>query len=136
MIDVSPLAKAVGQLSSAIQEQRAEPERLLLRAGLSQTFEYTFELSHKMLRRYLASVEASPDEAMQLSFEGLIRRADELQLIASPVAVWKEFRQARTETSHIYNEEKAVGVVAKIPDFYKEAKFLLDRLQERTQANA
>jgi nucleotidyltransferase substrate binding protein (TIGR01987 family) len=135
MIDVTPLEKAAGQLHDAVVEQAREPDRILLRAGLIQTFEYTFELSHKMIRRYLADTEPSPDAVAELTFEGLIRRANELGLVASPVAVWKDFRQARTDTSHTYNEEKAVGVVARIPAFAQEATFLLKRLQERTQSN-
>ena len=134
MIDVSPLAKAVIQLRDAIEEQAREPERLLLRAGLIQTFEYTYELSYRMTRRYLEAISANQDDVDLLTFEGLIRRADELGLVLSPVAVWKEFRKARTDTSHTYNEEKALGVVAKIPAFEKEATYLLQRLQERTAA--
>ena len=134
MIDFTPLEKAVAQLESAIEEQAREPERILLRSGLIQTFEYTFELSHKMVRRYLSATEPSPDSVAELSFEGLVRRADELGLISSPISVWKDFRHARTETSHTYNEEKAVAVTARIPAFAQEAAFLLKRLQERTQS--
>ena len=135
MIDFSPLAKAVIQLQNAIVEQSREPERFLLRAGLIQTFEYTYELSHKMLRRYLASTEPNPGTVAELTFEGLIRRASELGLVSAGVAQWKDFRQARAETSHTYDEEKALGVVARIPAFAHEAAFLLERLQERTDSN-
>jgi nucleotidyltransferase substrate binding protein (TIGR01987 family) len=136
MIDFTPLAKAVMRLDSAIEEQAREPDRLLLRAGLIQTFEYTFELSHKMIRRYLADTEPNPDDVAALTFEGLIRRADELGLVSKPVATWKDFRQARTDTSHTYNEEKAVAVVSRIAPFAHEAAFLLKRLQERTRPYA
>ena len=70
LIDLTPLAKAASHLRSALVEQAAEPERLLLRAGLIQTFEYTFELSHKIIRRYLAATEPSPDAVAELTFEG------------------------------------------------------------------
>ncbi len=136
MIDLTPLAKASEQLQSAIKEQALEPQRLLLRAGLIQTFEYTFELSHKMIRRYLLETEPSPEIVAEYTFEGLIRRADELRLVVSPVAVWKDFRQARTETSHTYNEDKAVRVLARIPAFAEEVTYLLARLQERIQSHA
>jgi nucleotidyltransferase substrate binding protein (TIGR01987 family) len=136
MIDFTPLEKAVTQLQNALVEQAREPDRLLLRAGLIQTFEYTFELSYKMIRRYLADTEPNPDDVAALTFEGLIRRADELGLVASPVAVWKDFRQARTDTSHTYNEEKAVAVVSRIAPFAQEAEFLLKRLQEKTRPHA
>ncbi len=136
MIDVTPLAKAAEQLSSAIQEQALEPQRLLLRAGFIKIFEYTYELSWKMIKRYLQATEPDPDSVAGLWFEGIIRRADELGLVASPVAVWKEFRKARTDTSHTYNEEKAISVVAQIPTFAKEVQYLLSRLQERTRLHA
>ena len=136
MIDLSPFKSAVGQLQSAILEQASEPHRILLRAGLIQTFEYTFELSHKMIRRYLSETEPSPTAVAELTFEALIRRADELGLVVSPVATWKDFRQARTDTSHTYNEKKAESVLARIPAFAQEAAFLLKRLEERTQSNA
>jgi nucleotidyltransferase substrate binding protein (TIGR01987 family) len=136
MIDFTPLEKAVTQLQNALVEQAREPDRLLLRAGLIQTFEYTFEISYKMIRRYLAATEPNPDDVAALTFEGLIRRADELGLVASPVAIWKDFRQARTDTSHTYNEEKAVAVVSRIPPFAQEAAFLLKRLQEKTRPHA
>ena len=136
MMDITPLANAVIQLHSAIEEQALEPHRVLLRSGLIQTFEYTFELSHKMIRRYLARTEPDPDQVAKLTFEGLIRRADELGLIASPVSAWKEFRQARTDTSHTYIEEKALIVVALIPVFAREADYLVEQLQERIRASA
>lgn len=135
MIDLSPLSKAVDQLQSAMVEQAREPDRVLLRAGLIQTFEYTFELCHKMLRRLLLEIEPSREAVADLSFEGLIRRADELGLVLSPVATWKEFRQARNQTSHTYNEKKAQDVLSRIPAFAEEASFLLKRLEERTQSN-
>jgi nucleotidyltransferase substrate binding protein (TIGR01987 family) len=135
VIDVTPLAKAVAQLSSAIEEQALEPQRLLLRAGLIQTFEYTYELSWKMIKRYLQATEPDTEGVAGLSFEGIIRRADELGLVASPVAVWKDFRQARTDTSHAYDEAKAISVVSRIPAFAQEVQYLLSRLQERTQSH-
>jgi nucleotidyltransferase substrate binding protein (TIGR01987 family) len=136
MIDVTPLGEAVAQLHSAIEEQAREPDRILLRAGLIQTFEYTFELSHTMIRRYLLETEPSPAAVAELSFGGLIRRADELGLVVSPVAVWKDFRLARTNTSDTYNEEKAVSILARIRPFAEEVTFLPKGLQERTQSNA
>ena len=135
MIDLTAFRNAVQQLSSAIQEQSREPERPLLRAGLIQTFEFTYELSHKMLKRYLLSVTPSPEQIDLLTFEGLIRLGDEAGLLLSPIAVWKDFRKARTETSHTYTEEKAVAVLNRIPAFEQEAKHLLERLRERIESH-
>ena len=124
MIDLSPPRKAVQQLTFALEEQAREQDRSLLRAGVIQTFKYTYELAHKMLRRYPASVDPSLREIKDLHFEGLIRRGDKAGLVASPVAVWKGFREARSMTSHTYNEAKAEEVMAKVPAFHREVTFL------------
>jgi hypothetical protein len=84
-----------------------------------------------MIRRYLADTEPSPAVVAELTFEGLIRRAGELGLVSEPIVTWKEFRKARTDTSHTYNEANALSVVARIPAFAQEAAFLLKRLDER-----
>jgi nucleotidyltransferase substrate binding protein (TIGR01987 family) len=130
-LDLTPLAKAVGQLGSAIQEQAAEPNRLLLRAGLIQTFEYTYELGYRVLKRYLESVAANPAAPEFSTFEGVIRLGDQAGLLLSPIATWKTFRQARNDTSHTYREDKALDVLSRIPAFEKDVQFLLARLQER-----
>jgi len=41
---------------------------------LIQRFEFTHELSHKMLRRYLKETAASPEEIDRIPFADLIRR--------------------------------------------------------------
>jgi nucleotidyltransferase substrate binding protein (TIGR01987 family) len=132
MIDVTPLTKASERLSEALREQALEPDRVLLRAGTIQTFEFTYELSFRILKRYLEANAANPNDIELLTFEGVIRLGDQSGLLLSPVAKWKDFRQARTDTSHTYNEEKAIKVLARIPDFDKEVKFLLERLRERS----
>jgi nucleotidyltransferase substrate binding protein (TIGR01987 family) len=103
-----------------------------LRDGLIQRFEFTYELTHKLLRRYLESTAADPDDVRSLTFEGLIRLGDEQRLLLSDVAQWKRYRKARTDTSHTYNEQTAIGILPVIPVFIQEAEFLLDRLKERT----
>lgn len=138
MIDLSPMASAVRNLTEAVQlvgtthENVQEPVRLLLRAGLIQTFEYNYDLAIGMMTRYLKSVVPNPSSPDLGVFEELIRVADERQLLLSPFATWKMFRQARNNTSHTYSEVKALAVVKAIPVFEKEVRYLLARLQERT----
>lgn len=138
MIDLSPMANAVRNLTEALQvvetapEQMPTPMRLLLRAGLIQTFEYNYELAIVMMTRYLRSVTPDLSRRDLGVFEELIRVADERGLVRSPFAVWKEFRQARNDTSHTYNETKAIAVVDVVPAFEAEVRYLLAQLQERT----
>jgi nucleotidyltransferase substrate binding protein (TIGR01987 family) len=102
-----------------------------LRDGLIQRFEVTYELSHKMLRRYLKETAASPDEIERLSFGDLIRRGNAEGLVRSEWPAWRRFREMRTRTSHTCDARVASEVVAAIPAFLIEAEHLCAELQRR-----
>lgn len=131
MIKLTPLANAIDRLKEGIAAQANDAQNTLLRDGLIQRFEFTYELAHTLLRRYLESVAANPDDVRMLTFEGLIRLGDEQGLLMSDVAQWKGYRKARTDTSHTYDEKTAAGIISLIPTFAQEAEFLLARMKER-----
>lgn len=130
-LNATPLAKAVQRLREGLARHRAEPNDEQLRDGLIQRFEFTFELSHRMLRRYLRSAAASPDEIDGLSFADLIRTGNAQGLLRAEWSVWRNFREMRTRTSHSYDEKSALDVVAGIPSFLEEAEYLLTELRKR-----
>ncbi len=135
MLDLSPLENAVSQLTRALEYAGSDLARsdaelsTLLRAAAIQAFEYTYELSHKMLRRHLEATEADAAGVRSLSFNGLIRLGWARGLLDEELAAWIAFREARGATSHTYNERKAQAVFEAIPRFLAEARFLLSRLQ-------
>jgi len=136
-LDTSSLRNAIGQLEEALAFCNGELARSnakiahLFRTAAIQTFEFTYELSWKMLRRYLEVTSATPEAVDQMAFPDLIRTGSEQALLLSGWDVWKDFRKARGITSHVYDEAKANEVFAVIPRFRDEARFLLNRLEER-----
>ena len=134
-LDLSALAKAIAQTEDALDLSAsdlasANPRLALhLRAAAIQAFEFTYELTIKMLRRYMATIEANPAEIDAWSFNELIRRGWETGVIRAELVVWKTFRRHRGATSHAYNEQKALEVFAAIPSFLDEARFLRDQLR-------
>lgn len=102
-----------------------------IRDGLIQRFEFTYELSHKMLKRYLEAASANPTEFDGADFQYLIRSGNEQGLLLSAWPEWRHFRDMRAKTSHTYDEEVALTVVDAIPSFLSEAKHLLANLQQR-----
>ena len=54
-----------------------------MRGGAFQAFEYTYELSVRMIKRYLEQVSANPAEVNGLSFQDLIGRAGQQGLVLS-----------------------------------------------------
>uniref|UniRef100_E6PF34 Nucleotidyltransferase substrate binding protein like protein n=1 Tax=mine drainage metagenome TaxID=410659 RepID=E6PF34_9ZZZZ len=130
--DLSPLESAVRRLTEGLARYEGDIADTQIRDGLIQRFEFTYELSHKMLKRYLESVSPSPDEVDRMPFADLVRSGTEQGLLLSDWASWKNFRAMRAMTSHVYNEGIALEVVHGIPAFLAEAEFLLQQLQERT----
>ena len=80
-LDLSALEHALDQLESGLARAKADPADELLRDGVIQRFEYTYELSHRSLKRYLVLTEASPEAIELSSFQVLIRVGAERGLL-------------------------------------------------------
>ena len=85
-----------------------------------------------MLKRYLEQVSANPAEFDQMSFQDLIRTANEQGLLQGDWTDWKQYRDMRSRTSHTYDEAVALAVVQGIEKFLAEAVFLQNKLQQKT----
>lgn len=72
-LSVIPLRNAVQRLREGLARHQSEPADEQLRDGLIQRFEFTYELSHRTLRRHFTQTAASPDEIAQMPFADLIR---------------------------------------------------------------
>ncbi len=135
-LDFSPLKNAITQLEKSLKfatspQAQSNPELFeQLRNSVIQCFEFTYELSHKMLKRYLKERSASPDDIELGTFADLIRTGNEQKLLRSDWARWKVYRQARTDSSHTYDEEKAIVVYQIAPEFLEEAKYLYQQLNK------
>lgn len=132
-LDLTPLENAVARLREGLARSAAEPTDTQLRDGLIQRFEFTYELSHKMLKRYLEQAAPSPQTYDTADFQYLIRSANEQGLLRSDWPAWRRFRELRGKTSHTYDEAVAKDVVAEIPAFVDEATHLLSELQARNR---
>jgi nucleotidyltransferase substrate binding protein (TIGR01987 family) len=130
-LDVTPLANVTARLREALVRHQAEPLDEQLRDGLIQRFEFTYELSHKTLRRYLQETAPSSEDVVQMSFAELIRAGNAQGLLCAEWPEWRHFREIRTRTTHTYDAATAAAVVAEIPPFLEEAEFLCAELRKR-----
>jgi len=137
MLDLTPLERAIAQLEEALELCEAGFEshdprlKRHLRAAAIQAFEFTYELSFKMMKRHLATNSANPTEVDRMTFNGILREAFRRGLVKSELREWQKFREKRGTTSHTYDEEKAQQVFEAIPVFLPEVRFLRDELQRR-----
>ncbi|MBI1757584.1 MAG: nucleotidyltransferase substrate binding protein [Fimbriimonas ginsengisoli] len=130
-LDITSFTQAVGRLEEGLARYQGEPGDTQLRDGLIQRFEFTYELAHKMLKRYLEMSAASPVEVDAMPFQDLIRTGNEQGLQRGEWSDWRRYREMRGKTSHTYDEAIALEVVSGIPTFLDEVRFLRDRLAER-----
>ena len=63
----------------------------------------------------------------------LIRSANEQGLLKGDWPAWRGYRDMRSKTSHTYDESVALQVVAEIPAFLQEARFLNTQLHSRNK---
>lgn len=124
-IDYSVLRKAIDSLGDAL----AQPKTAYTRDATIQRFEYTFELSWKTLRRYLAEETGSDG----FNIKDLFRVAGRQGLISS-VDDWFGYLKARNLTSHTYNERTAEETYQVASEFFPAAAALLGELERRSGA--
>jgi nucleotidyltransferase substrate binding protein (TIGR01987 family) len=130
-LKITPLQRAVSRLEEALTAHLRSPADTLIRDGLVQRFEFTYEISQRLIRRYLADNIVPPEDIAEMTFADIIRLANQNQLLLGDWPRRKGWRDMRARTSHSYDEQVARDVVAAIPGFLDEARFLRDRLSER-----
>lgn len=134
MLDWSSLEKAVSALQLTLtvyskHNQKDENLNRLMKSGVIQHFEFTYELSWKFMKRWLG--DALGKSAVDgLSRQGLFRLAAEYKLIDS-IEQWMLFHRARNETSHTYDENTAEEVFHTAQAFLPYAESLLERLKSK-----
>lgn len=130
MLDFSSFEKALTSLQRVLVRSAGTPGDDDLRDACIQRFEYTYELSFKMLKRQLEQELPASAELDHLPFKEIIRIGAERGLIMAPER-WFDYRDKRNITSHTYNEQKAREVYSVLDDFAADASDLLARLTTR-----
>lgn len=131
-LDFSSFQKVLASLKVALARAQLASDDAELRDACIQRFEYTYELAYKMLMRCLKNISANPTEIDSLPFRDCLRVGAESHLIAS-VEEWFDFRKARNQTSHAYDQDQAEEVFKILPKFVKAAEDLLQKLQATNQ---
>jgi len=126
-LEIEPLEKAIIQLETGIERAQQNQDDELVRDGVIQRFEYTMDLSWKLLQRYLKT-DLQVEESAIRSKKDLFREAARLKII-SDAERWIAHYEARNATSHDYDQEKAKAVYAQVLLFLPDVKKLLEALR-------
>jgi nucleotidyltransferase substrate binding protein (TIGR01987 family) len=135
-LELSSYEKAITSLDMALKAYAAasqpegSTERELMRDGVIQRFEYTFELAWKLVKRYLE--EYGLERVDSLTNRDLFRVGFEQGLLRDAEA-WLNYLKSRNLTSHTYEPATAKIVFQSAQAFLGDARFLLDQLHTRAQ---
>lgn len=131
VLNLVSFEKALNSLDEIIVRYQKEKEDTAIRDALIQRFEYTYSLAIKMIKRYLKIYLTENEEVDTMDFNRTIREANRIGILLNNLEIWTIYRQKRNMTSHTYDEKKALEVVDIVNDFFKDAKYLLQKLKER-----
>lgn len=128
--EIVPFERAIQRLEEGLVRYQSDTTDTLVRDGLIQRFEFTYEIGHKVLKHYLEFASANPEQFDRMTFQDLIRTANELGLLLGEWVDWRGFREMRGKTSHTYEEKISLEVIYNLPRFLDEAVYLRDRLRD------
>lgn len=117
---VQNFIKALNKLKEGLTQYNEKNE--LLRDGIIQRFEFTFELAWKTLKEVFEDEGLiglnSPKSVLKEAFSAGIIQDEKL---------WMNMLMDRNSTSHMYNESNAIEICKNIKEKYVEA---LEELKE------
>lgn len=134
-LDFTSLENAVASLERSINAANTYADQLppelqeTVRSGIIQNFEVAYELSWKMMKRWIEN-NISAESADGVTRRELFRQAAENHLIVD-VDQWMRFHAARNETSHTYDKETAQEVSDSANEFLSAAQSFLTSLRAR-----
>ncbi|PLX67085.1 MAG: nucleotidyltransferase [Denitrovibrio sp.] len=129
-LDLTSLKKATESFLIAIEKYESDKDDEFVRDSVIQRFEYSYELSTKMIKRYLSETSADPSIVNELSFQEHIREAYTKGLLLNSWDQWKIYREDRNRTSHGYDEESAKSIAENVKQFHGELHYLIEKLEE------
>ncbi|MYB96403.1 nucleotidyltransferase [Candidatus Poribacteria bacterium] len=133
-LQLDSLAKSIDILERSVKitsrvDASDEDLQEAVRAGVIHSFKVAYELSWKMMQRWLKE-NIGADYVKGLNRKNFYRLAAENLLIADS-ALWMDYHIARNSTSHTYNEDTTLNVFAEAAEFVHDVKHLLKMLEAR-----
>ena len=101
-----------------------------VRDACIQRFEYCYELSTRLLRDHMQSMDAMPKAIQAMPFSELIEEAYRLSLVQRGWNQWSLYRSCYADSPLAYRDTIAEKVITELPDFLTELEYLYRSLQQ------
>ncbi len=134
-LDLTNIKNAVATLEEAINYYNTDveqPIKNMYADSCIQRFEYTYELSWKIMKKYLKLFFNKTEQ--ELTIKNIFRYSQGYGLIQDWTK-WVEYNDARNNTSHEYNLNKAQFVLTVLQTFLEDVKSFIICLEQSINEN-
>jgi nucleotidyltransferase substrate binding protein (TIGR01987 family) len=134
-VSYKALGDALERLREALvllEAHRDDGLHVSMRNSVLLSFQFTYALCRPMIERFLVSEGDDPLEIQEMSYAALVRQANERGVLRADWTAWSGFRDARNRMAHVYSESVAEEIVAKVPAFLEEARYLYQQFVARS----
>ncbi len=134
-LDLTNIKNAVATLEEAINYYNTDveqPIKNMYADSCIQRFEYTYELSWKIMKKYLKLFFNKTEQ--ELTIKNIFRYTQGYGLIKDWTK-WVEYNDARNNTSHEYNLNKAQFVLTVLQTFLEDVKSFIICLEQSINEN-
>ncbi len=134
-LDLSNIKNAIATFEEAINYYNTDveqPIKNMYADSCIQRFEYTYELSWKIMKKYLKLFFNKTEQ--ELTIKNIFRYMEGYGLIKDWTK-WVEYNDARNNTSHEYNLNKAQFVLTVLQTFLDDVKNFIICLEKSINEN-
>lgn len=134
-LDLTNIKNAISTLEEAINYYNTDvepPIKNMYADSCIQRFEYTYELSWKIMKKYLKLFFNKTEQ--ELTIKNIFRYMQGYGLIKDWTK-WVEYNDARNNTSHEYNFNKAQFVLTVLKTFLDDVKNFIICLEKSINEN-
>ena len=134
-LDLTNIKNAIATLEEAINYYNTDveqPIKNMYADSCIQRFKYTYELSRKIMKKYLKLFFNKTEQ--ELTIKNIFRYMQGYGLIKDWTK-WVEYNDARNNTSHEYNLNKAQFVLTVLQSFLEDVKSFVACLESAINEN-
>ncbi len=134
-LDLTNIKNAIITLEEAINYYNTDveqPIKNMYADSCIQRFEYTYELSWKIMKKYLKQFFNKSEQ--ELTMKNIFRYIQGYGLIKDWTK-WVEYNEAGNNTSHEYNFNKAQFVLTVLQTFLEDVKYFVTCFEQTINEN-
>lgn len=129
-LSITNLKNSIDALEESIKAYEENTDQRMkgfIEDSCVKRFEFTVETSWKIMKKYLKVIYGKDDK--ELTMNNIFRLMEGYGFINS-WEVWRNYYDRRNDTSHEYNQEKAIQILSSMKNLLDDAKFLYKELDK------